>query len=132
MNQGKPEDFDNHSLNWIKDKNSEVFFINGLIESYQDPKGVACTFESIVAFKNPEKTAKVNKIIKIFNGFEDNMPVLDIFKKKKQQDYLQVQYQLSVWQRQHLRLYLLESVYQILNGLKRTIWIKISKFIECP
>lgn len=80
---GKPEDFDNHSLNWIKDKNSEVFFINGLIESYQDPKGVACTFESIVAFKNPEKTAKVNKIIKNIQWFEDNMPVLDIFKKEK-------------------------------------------------
>lgn len=80
---GKPEDFDQHSLDWVKDQESEVFFINGLIESYDDPKGVACTFESVVAFKNPEQTKKVNKIIENIQWFEDNLPISKEFKKKK-------------------------------------------------
>lgn len=80
---GKPEDFDVHSLAWVEDKESEIFFINGLIESYDDPKGVGCTFESIVAFKNPEQTAEVNKIIENIQFFENNMPVDSKFKKEK-------------------------------------------------
>jgi hypothetical protein len=80
---GRPEDFDIHSLAWVKDQESEIFFINGLIESYDDPKGVGCTFESIVAFKNPEQTEKVNNIIKNIQWFEDNMPVDKEFKKDK-------------------------------------------------
>lgn len=80
---GKPEDFDVHSLAWVKDQESEIFFINGLIESYDDPKGVGCTFESVVAFKNPEQTEKVNQIIKNIQWFENNMPVSPRFKKDK-------------------------------------------------
>jgi dipeptidyl-peptidase-3 len=80
---GKPEDFDSHSLDWVKDQESEIFFINGLIESYDDPKGVGCTFESIVAFKNPEQTAEVNKIIEHIQWFENNMPVDSKYKKDK-------------------------------------------------
>lgn len=80
---GKAEDFDKHSLEWVKDQESEIFFINGLIESYDDPKGVGCTFESIVAFKNPEQTAEVNKIIENIQFFENKMPVEARFKKKE-------------------------------------------------
>lgn len=80
---GKPEDFDIHSLAWVKDQESEIFFINGLIESYDDPKGIGCTFESVVAFKNPEQTAEVNKIIENIQFFENNMPVDARFKKEK-------------------------------------------------
>ena len=80
---GTAEDFDAHSLAWVKDQESEIFFINGLIESYDDPKGVGCTFESVVAFKNPEQTEKVNNIIKNIQWFENNMPVEARFKKSK-------------------------------------------------
>jgi hypothetical protein len=80
---GSAESFDEHSLSWVEDKESEIFFINGLIESYDDPKGVACTFESIVAFKNPEQTEKVNRIIENIQWFENNMPVDARFKKDK-------------------------------------------------
>jgi len=78
---GKAEDFDKHSLSWIKDTESRVFFINGLIESYDDPKGVACSFESIVAFKNLEQTKKANNITNNIQWFEDNLPVSSEFKK---------------------------------------------------
>jgi len=78
---GSPEDFDTHSLKWVQDQESEIFFINGLIESYDDPKGIRCTFESLVAFKNPIQTEKVNNIIKNIQWFETNMPVDPSFKK---------------------------------------------------
>ena len=80
---GDAFDFDKHSIAWTKDADSNVYFINGLIESYDDPLGTCCTFESIVAFKNPLQTAKVNKIIENIQWFEQNLPVSSLFKKEK-------------------------------------------------
>lgn len=76
-------DFDKHCVAWTKDRDSHIYFINGLIESYDDPLGVGCTFESVVAFKNPEQTLKVNKIIDNIQWFEDNLPFDKKFKKEK-------------------------------------------------
>lgn len=80
---GDAKDFDTHCVAWTQDKDSDIYFINGLIESYEDPLGIACTFESIVAFKNPIQTAKVNKIIKNIQWFEENLPFDKQFKKDK-------------------------------------------------
>lgn len=80
---GSAEDFDKHCIAWVQDKDSDIYFINGLIESYKDPLGVGCNFESIVAFKDPKQTAKVEKIIEFIQYFEDNLPVDARFKKEK-------------------------------------------------
>jgi len=80
---GDAFDFDKHCVAWTQDKDSDVYFINGLIESYEDPLGIGCTFESIVAFKNPLQTAKVNKIIDNIQWFENNLPFDKSFKKDK-------------------------------------------------
>jgi dipeptidyl-peptidase-3 len=80
---GSAFDFDKHCVAWTKDKDSDIYFINGLIESYEDPLGIGCTFESIVAFKNPLQTLKVNKIIDHIQWFEDNLPFDKMYKKDK-------------------------------------------------
>lgn len=80
---GDAFDFDKHCVAWTQDQESDIYFINGLIESYEDPLGIGCTFESIVAFKNPLQTAKVNKIIENIQWFEDNLPFDKKFKKDK-------------------------------------------------
>ena len=80
---GDAADFDRHCIAWTKDQSSDVYFINGLIESYEDPLGIGCTFESVVAFKNPLQTAKVNKIIDNIQWFENNLPFDSRFKKDK-------------------------------------------------
>lgn len=80
---GDAQDFDKHCVAWTKDRDSGIYFINGLIESYEDPLGVACTFESVVAFKNPLQTAKVQRIIDHIQWFEDALPFEPIFKKEK-------------------------------------------------
>lgn len=82
---GSAKDFDTHCVAWTKDVDSHVYFINGLIESYKDPLGIACNFESIVAFKNPLQTEKVNKIIEHIQWFEDQLPFDKQFKKEKAQ-----------------------------------------------
>lgn len=82
---GRAEDFDKHCVAWVADQDSSVYFINGLIESYEDPLGVGCTFESVVAFKNPVQTAKVNRIIDNIQWFEDQLPIEARFKKEKAQ-----------------------------------------------
>jgi dipeptidyl-peptidase-3 len=82
---GSAEDFDRHCVAWTKDRDSSVYFINGLIESYDDPLGVSCSFESLVAFKNPEQTAKVGRVIENIQWFEDNLPIEQRFKKDKAQ-----------------------------------------------
>jgi dipeptidyl-peptidase-3 len=80
---GDAVDFDKHCVAWTQDQDSDIYFINGLIESYEDPLGIGCTFESIVAFKNPLQTAKVNKIIENIQWFENNLPFDQSFKKDK-------------------------------------------------
>lgn len=80
---GDALDFDTHCVAWTADKDSDIYYINGLIESYEDPLGIGCTFESIVAFKNPLQTAKVNKIIDNIQWFENNLPFDKKFKKDK-------------------------------------------------
>ena len=80
---GSAADFDTHCVAWTQDTDSDIYFINGLIESYEDPLGVGCTFESVVAFKNPLQTAKVSKIIEHIQWFENNLPFDQAFKKDK-------------------------------------------------
>lgn len=80
---GSAVDFDKHCVAWTQDRDSDIYFINGLIESYEDPLGIGCTFESVVAFKNPLQTAKVNKIIDNIQWFEDHLPFDKAFKKDK-------------------------------------------------
>lgn len=80
---GDAADFDKHCVAWTKDKDSSIYFVNGFIESYKDPLGVACNFESIVAFKDPSQTAKVEKIIENIQWFENNLPFDSTFKKDK-------------------------------------------------
>ena len=80
---GDAQDFDTHCVAWTQDRDSDIYFINGLIESYEDPLGVGCTFESVVAFKNPLQTAKVNRIIESIQWFEDHLPFDPVFKKEK-------------------------------------------------
>lgn len=80
---GSAEDFDAHCIAWVQDQTSDIYFINGFIESYKDPLAIACNFESLVAFKDPAQTAKVKNIIDNIQWFENNMPFDKRFKKEK-------------------------------------------------
>ena len=80
---GDLKKFDDYSVLWVKDLNSQVDFINGFIETYTDPLGMKGTWESIVNFKNIEATKRTTIISDNAQWFEDNSPIEDRFKKEE-------------------------------------------------
>lgn len=80
---GKLEYFDEYSIEWVKDLSSKVDYINGFIESYNDPLGYKATWEAHVNFRNDEATGRTDIISRNAQWFEDHSPVDTRFKKKE-------------------------------------------------
>jgi len=74
--------FDQYAIEWVKDTESAVDFVNGFTESYGDPLGLKASWESIVNFKDVEATAETRIISENAEWFEQNSPVAPQFKKK--------------------------------------------------
>ncbi|MDE6555972.1 MAG: dipeptidyl peptidase 3 [Duncaniella sp.] len=75
--------FDEYSIAWVEDTDSQVDFINGFIESYGDPLGMTGAWESIVNFKNNEASRRTEVIAQNAQWFEDHSPVAPEFRKEK-------------------------------------------------
>lgn len=75
--------YDEYSIKWVKDLDSQVDFVNGFTETYGDPLGMKASWESIVNFKNVEATKRTETISANAQWFEDNSPVDTKFKKEK-------------------------------------------------
>jgi dipeptidyl-peptidase-3 len=79
---GDLKKYDEYSINWVEDLNSQVDFINGFTETYGDPLGMKASWESIVDFKNIEATKRTEIISANAQWFEDHSPVDKRFKKE--------------------------------------------------
>ena len=75
--------FDEYSILWAEDTASQVDFINGFIESYDDPLGMTGNWESIVNFKNIPASNRTETISGNAQWFEDHSPVDPRFRKEK-------------------------------------------------
>ncbi len=75
--------FDDYAIQWLKDTESLVDFVNGFTESYGDPLGMKASWESIVNFKDIAATKRTEKMSANAQWFEDNSPVDARFKKEK-------------------------------------------------
>ena len=75
--------FDAYSIEWLKDTDSHLDFVNGFIETYGDPLGIKASWESIVNFKDTEATRRTEIISANAQWFEDHSPVNPAFKKEK-------------------------------------------------
>jgi len=80
---GDLKTWDKYNIAWLQDSDSQVDFINGFIENYNDPIGIKATWESVVNFKNIEATKRTQIISSNAQWFEDNAPIDNRFKKKK-------------------------------------------------
>ena len=80
---GDLKTFDEYSIMWTEDTNSQVDFINGFIESYNDPLGMTGSWESLVNFKNDAASHRTEVISENAQWFEDHSPVDARFKKDK-------------------------------------------------
>lgn len=80
---GDLKTFDAYSIEWLKEQQGDVDFINGFIEVYGDPLGLKGTWEGLVEYKDAEATRRTQKIADNAQWFEDHSPVDDRFKKTR-------------------------------------------------
>ena len=73
--------FDQYSIDWAKEVEGEVDFINGFIEVYGDPLGIKGSWESIVNYKDQEATKRATILSENAQWFEDHSPVDPVYRK---------------------------------------------------
>lgn len=75
--------FDEYSIEWLKEQEGMVDFINGFIEVYGDPLGFKGSWEGLVEYKDMEATRRTQTISSHAQWFEDHSPVDPRFRKPK-------------------------------------------------
>lgn len=73
--------FDQYNIDWVKELEGEVDFVNGFIEVYGDPLGNKGSWESIVNYKDREASKRATILSENAQWFEDHSPVDSEFKK---------------------------------------------------
>lgn len=74
--------FNKYSIEWLKEEEGQIDFINGFIEVYSDPLGLKASWEGIVEYKDLEATKRANIISTNAQWFEDNSPIDPRFRKE--------------------------------------------------
>lgn len=75
--------FDAYSIEWLKEHEGRIDFINGFIEVYGDPLGMKASWEGIVTYKDLVATQRTQAISKNAQWFEDHSPVDPRFRKSQ-------------------------------------------------
>ena len=78
---GNLETFDEYSIEWLKELDGRIDFINGFIEVYGDPLGFKASWEGIVEYKDLEACKRTQTISQNAQWFEDHSPVDPRFRK---------------------------------------------------
>lgn len=73
--------FDAYSIEWLKEHEGRIDFVNGFIEVYGDPLGMKASWEGIVTYKDMVATQRTQTISKNAQWFEDHSPVDPRFRK---------------------------------------------------
>lgn len=80
---GNLSTFDEYSIEWLKELDGHIDFINGFIEVYGDPLGFKASWEGIVEYKDLEACKRTQTISSNAQWFEDHSPVDPRFRKPK-------------------------------------------------
>ncbi|HEX7584545.1 MAG TPA: dihydrofolate reductase [Prolixibacteraceae bacterium] len=75
--------FDQYSIDWAKEVDGKVDFVNGFIEVYGDALGIKGSWESIVNYKDEEASKRTQILSENAQWFEDHSPVDPQYKKEK-------------------------------------------------
>lgn len=73
--------WDQYNLEWIKDTEGVVDYINGFIEVYDDALGKKATYESVIQIKDFDASARMSTLDQNIQWFEDNSPIMNEHKK---------------------------------------------------
>jgi dipeptidyl-peptidase-3 len=74
--------WDAYNIAWVTDTVSDVDYIHGFVEVYNDPIGYRGSFETIVEVKDPIASANMKVVQENAQWFEDNSPIMDEHKKE--------------------------------------------------
>ncbi len=80
---GNLKAFDEYNILWLNDTASKVDFVNGFIETYEDPLGYKATWEGNVNFMDELATRRTDIVSANAAWFEAHSPVDERFKKKE-------------------------------------------------
>lgn len=80
---GDLKKWDEYNIAWVQDTASDIDFINGFIEDYNDPLGMKANWEANVNFKDNEASKRTEIISQNAQWFEDHSPIDPRFKKKE-------------------------------------------------
>ncbi len=79
---GDLKTWDDFNIAWVNDTKSNVDFILGFVEVYNDPMGKRGSYESCVEVTDPDATRSMRVIQENAQWFEDNSPLMAEHKKK--------------------------------------------------
>ena len=80
---GDLEKWSLYNINWVKDTEGDIDYINGFVEVYNDPLGYTGSYETIVQIKDFEASARMAVMMDNAQWFEDHMPFMEEHKKKE-------------------------------------------------
>ena len=73
--------FNQYCIEWLKEQDAAIDFINGFIEVYGDPLGLKGSWEGLVEYIDEESTHRTQTISQNAQWFEDHSPVDPRFRK---------------------------------------------------
>ena len=73
--------FNQYCVEWLKEHDATIDFINGFIEVYGDPLGLKGSWEGLVEYIDEEATHRTQTISRNAQWFEDHSPVDPRFRK---------------------------------------------------
>ena len=80
---GNLKTFDEYTILWVQDTESQVDFTNGFTEVYGDPLGLKASWEGYVNFVDPIATRRSKALSDNAQWFEDHSPIDSRFRKKE-------------------------------------------------
>ena len=78
---GNLQTFNEYCIEWLKEHDSAIDFINGFIEVYGDPLGLKGSWEGLVEYIDETATQRTRTISNNAQWFEDHSPVDPRFRK---------------------------------------------------
>lgn len=75
--------WDEYNVAWAKNTDRMIDYINGFIETYEDPLGMKASWEGTVNYTDLEASKRTKIITENAQWFEDNSPIQPEYRKEK-------------------------------------------------
>lgn len=80
---GDLEKWSLYNINWVRDTEGVIDYINGFVEVYNDPLGFTGSYETVVQIKDFAASKRMAVMMDNAQWFENNMPFMEQHKKEK-------------------------------------------------